>query len=144
MHERDRALYHGAGLSKSGFVAGADIHNVSSDAALRRCGRPSNRCRAHEESNGRAYCHLCFTFAPTDWNREFLSVNFVHTGVMESFNGPSDGLIGCRRTRDAAANFIGQMAQILLKRRRAFGAHDHSRCKIGARFLDRAGACAYW
>jgi hypothetical protein len=87
---------------------------------------------------------LCFAFAPTDWNRKFLSVNFVHTGVMESFNGPSDGLIGRSRTRDAAANFIGQMAQILLEWGRAFGAHDHSRREIGARFLDRAGAFAYW
>jgi hypothetical protein len=63
---------------------------------------------------------------------------------MESFNGPSDGLIGRSRARDAAANFIGQMAQILFERRRAFGAHDHSRCKIGARFLDRARTFAYW
>jgi hypothetical protein len=55
-------------------------------------------------------------FTPADGNSEFFRVDFVHASAAKPFDCPTHGAVGGRRTGDAAADGVGEIAQIFFKR----------------------------
>jgi len=77
------------------------------------------------------------SFAPACGNGELLRVYGIHTGPAERFDRPTDRSLRRGRASHAAADRIGQIAQVFLERRRAESAPNHIRSEIRAGFLNR-------
>jgi hypothetical protein len=77
------------------------------------------------EGLGRQYFHASVAFTPTDSYREFLGVHFVNASATKRFNSPFGGAICGRRTGDATAYGVREIAEIFFERRGAESALNH-------------------
>jgi hypothetical protein len=79
-------------------------------------------------------------FGPADGNRKFFCVYFVNAGMAECLDRPVRRPIGGGSSRNAAANRVGEIAQVFFEGRWAQGRLDHLGRKLRARFFHRASS----
>ena len=117
----------------SGFceVGGSAAANVDNRDMLRRSkrGRPSHRHCMRAENRGQQSAHLCIAhfiershrhlgraLGPGVRNREAFGMNAVSPGNGKGFYSPLDRMLHGGRAGHAAADFVGQLAQVAFER----------------------------
>ena len=117
----------GLGEIGGSAVAGVDHRHVLDGG---ECGRPGDGDATDAEFNfwnlrefgiergtGGADRHLGGAFRPGVWDGEFFGVNAVCAGGFEHLHSPVDGALHGGSAGNAAADFVGEMAQVAFDRR---------------------------
>jgi hypothetical protein len=119
-------------LKRSAEVVGGavlDVDEIGFDAASGCVRRPTLGDEADWEFFRAEQLQASVAFGPGDWQRVLLGVN-VDTCGAKGCDTPVDGLSHLRGAGDAAADFVGEAAEILFQRR---GSHDDGK--------DFSGGC---
>ena len=115
MHQQKRAFYPRAGGVEIFGRAVAHVDDVGFDAARRCGGRPSQTDGAQRKFYVAEQFETRVAFAPAERQLVFFGVH-LHACRAKRRAAPLDGARHLRRARNAAADFIGQTAQVFLHR----------------------------